>query len=163
VVELRVAGGRPPGPLADYSYALRAEVAATPEKRKQGLLGRRGLEPGYGMIYVYEEPDRPEFSWAGMKFDVSAAFLRPDGTIAQIHRPAGGGTFQPQEPVKYVLEVRRGWFEDRDIQPGDRLDIPEELAGAPARPGPRAEQPAEEGEGAEAEQAPPTRQQQAQD
>ena len=134
------AAGRP-GPeeksLSPDSFAIKAEVADTQAKRSQGLLGRGGLEPGCGMLYVYPEPQKPPFVWATMGFAVSDAFLSPDGTIlalqdAKAHDPA---TYTPEEPVKFVLEVRNGWFADRGLKKGDKLVLPAELAGqaAPAK------------------------------
>jgi hypothetical protein len=131
IVSLTVAG-RPAAEdrLAPRSYTIRAEVADTVQKRQAGLSERRGLEPGYGMLYVYEEPRRPEFSWQYMSFPVSAAFMRGDGTIAEIHRaaPQESGVFVPADSVLYALEVRDGWFADRNLGPGDRLELPQELA-----------------------------------
>ena len=75
--------GRPER-LTELSYEVRAEVADTQAKRQQGLSGRAGLEPGAGMLYVYEQPQRPEFSEAATRFGLSVAFLRDDGTVAEV-------------------------------------------------------------------------------
>ncbi len=109
--------------LAEASFTIRAELADTAQKRQQGLSGRPGLEPGYGMLYVYEEPRRPEFSWAGTGFAVTAAFLGEDGTVRELHRAEANDPepFTPSEPARYVLEVRQGWFEDRGLGEGTRF------------------------------------------
>lgn len=133
VVELSVAGA-PAEDLSrsEYSYTLRAEVADTAEKRRKGLSGRGALEPGYGMIYVYEEPKRPEFAWGEDYPEVSAAFLGEDGTIARIYTPSDRpDRLTPEEPVKFLLEVRQGWFEDRGVKAGDRLEIPNDVSAKP--------------------------------
>ncbi len=122
---------------AERTFTIRAEVADTAQQRSKGLSGRRGLEPGYGMIYTYEEPSRPKLSEKGTDFPLSVAFLKADGTIAGIRRTAPNDptVFQPEEPVSYVLEVREGWFEDRGLGPGHRLIMPEEMAvAAPSAP-----------------------------
>ncbi|MFO8008282.1 MAG: DUF192 domain-containing protein [Candidatus Brocadiia bacterium] len=122
---------------AERTFTIRAEVADTAEKRQKGLSGRRGLEPGYGMIYPYAEPSRPKLSEQGTDFPLSVAFLKPDGTIAGIRRTKENdpAVFQPEEPISYVLELREGWFQDRRLEPGHRLDMPEELpAAAPSAP-----------------------------
>lgn len=127
------------------SYTLLAEVADTVEKRKRGLSGRRGLEPGYAMLYVYDEPRKPAFTEADTGFPLSVAFVKADGTIVRIRKtePKDPALFVPDEPVKFVLEVRSGWFEDRDIKVGDRLEMPAELAPPPS--GHRADAEASEG------------------
>jgi len=152
IVEVVVAGRPGPGEerLSPASFTIRAEVADTQQKRRQGLVGRRGLAPGHGMLYVYEEPSTPPFDWSAMKFPVSVAFIAPDGTIVDIHRAAAGdpGEYSPPNPIRYALEVRAGWFQDRGITPGDRLILPPELAAQPATP------PADESD-EEAPAAPP--------
>jgi len=130
VVELSLEEELPAGsPRAPYSYVVRAEVADTKEKKLQGLSGRAALEPGYGMLYVYAEPQRQEFTEATTAFPVSVAFIREDGTIAEIHDAGARDptAFAPHEAVKYVLEVRRGWFEDRGVSPGRRFRLPAEI------------------------------------
>ncbi len=67
---------------------MQAEVASTPEARQAGLVGRGGLQPGYGMLYVYPEPQQTKFEWSKMTFPVSDAFLGDDGTILAIHQAA---------------------------------------------------------------------------
>jgi uncharacterized membrane protein (UPF0127 family) len=121
------------GRLSPHSYVIRAEAADTKEKRQRGLAGRPGLEPGYGMLYIYEEPLRPEFSEAGTPFPLSVAFIREDGTIAELVATEANdpARFTSQEPIKYVLEVRPRWFEDRGLGVGRRRRLPEGLTGQP--------------------------------
>ncbi len=122
--------------VAGSSFVIHAEVADTDERRKQGLGGRPGLEPGYGMLYVYDQPRKVEFTGIGTPFPVSVAFVQEDGTIAGIRKTAARdpAVFTPAEPVKYALEVRVGWFEDRGLGTGDRLVIPPDLTGQPPKP-----------------------------
>ena len=132
------------GRLAAYSFAVRAEVADTRQKRQQGLAGRAGLQPGSGMLYVYAEPQQPEFCAAATPFAVSMAFIRADGTVSEVRRcmPNDPEVFRPQEPILYALEVRAGWFEDRNVGPGARF-VPANGAEWPtAQPEPQPEQPA---------------------
>ncbi|MHC4480424.1 MAG: DUF192 domain-containing protein [Planctomycetota bacterium] len=130
VLELKVAGAPPSEErLSVRSYAIRAELAETEEKRKRGLSGRGGLEPGYGMLYVYRKPLRPEFSESGTPFPLSVAFIDGEGTVVEVRRTEKNDpdTFSPRQPVEYVLEVRAGWFEDRALGPGTRLLIPADV------------------------------------
>jgi uncharacterized membrane protein (UPF0127 family) len=137
-----VLDGRPER-LSEFSYEVRAELADTPQKRAQGLAGRPGLEPGGGMLYVYDEPRRPEFSEAATRFPLSIAFLRDDGTIAEVRDTAAldQDVVQPEEPVRYILEVRAGWFADRGVGPGARFLLPD-LPPVPLVPSQIAEEPA---------------------
>lgn len=122
-----------PGHVSERSYTVRAELADTTQKRRLGLAGRPGLEPGYGMLYVYDTPQEREFSEAGTPFALSLAFVREDGTIAKIQKTKANDqrVIVPDEPVTYVLEVRSGWFEDRNIRAGARLNLPAALKRTP--------------------------------
>lgn len=135
VVELALETDRPAG-LAGDSFLIRAELADTAQKRSKGLTGRRGIEQGYGMLYVYPEPTAPEFSSAGNTFPTSLAFLRHDGTIAMIRRLSPGDVtvVTPSEPVSYVLEAREGWFADRGVTADDKLVLPPSLTQHAVRP-----------------------------
>jgi len=121
-----------PGRLSPDAFTIRAEVADTKEKRQQGLSGRSGLQPGYGMLYVYEQPEQPEFSEASTRFAVSVAFLSADGAVLGIHdtEPNDPTPFTPSEPVKYALEVRRGWFQDHGLSVGARFVLPPDIEAA---------------------------------
>jgi uncharacterized membrane protein (UPF0127 family) len=136
VVTISVAGRPDPQEkdLSAASFSIQAEVADTVETRRQGLTGRGGLEPGHGMLYVYPEPQQPEFEWSKMGFPVSDAFLAPDGTILAIQQAAAHdqAAYTPEQPAKFVLELRSGWFQDRGVKAGDRLVLPADLAGAQA-------------------------------
>ncbi len=140
VVTLKVPGKPDAEHRSSYSYTLRAELADTDQKRQKGLSERRGLEQGYGMLYVYEESKKRKFSEEQTSFPLSVAFLDKDGTILGIRRtePHEPGTFEPEQPARYVLEARQGWFEDRGLGKGDRLELPSGLTSREtAKPTPR--------------------------
>ncbi len=123
----------PPG-TASETYTIKAEIAESQVERSQGLAGRRNLEPGSGMLYVYDSPTTPKFSGAGNKFGTSLIYLEADGTIVAAKDMSAGGTavIEPPEPVRFVLEVRQGWLEDRDAGPGEKFVLPADLAPVPS-------------------------------
>ena len=133
--------------VAPYSFTIRAEVADTPAARRQGLAGRAGLEPGFGMLYVYDAPQEVRFSEATVAFPLSVAFIRSDGTIVKIGKtaPRDPALLISDQSVRYVLEVRDGWFDDRGIREGARLVIPAELVAAKGQAVPAESAPATQG------------------
>ena len=114
-------------------WEVKAELADTPELRRKGLSGRTVLEPGYGMLFVYEEPAFLTFWMKDTTIPLSIAFIHPDGTIAQIERmqPQDLTRIPSDEAVQYALEVRQGWFEERGIRPGVKAVLPELKAPVP--------------------------------
>jgi len=132
-------------------HVVRAEVADTRALRLKGLSGRRQLAPGYGMLFIFEEPDRYDFWMKDTTVPLSIAFVRGDGTIVAIRQmePESLRRVSPPEPVKYALEVRRGWFRERGIEEGMVLELPDRIPPPPAQ-GEAAAQPA--GQSPEGEQ-----------
>ncbi len=114
-------------------WLVRAEVADTPARRLKGLSGRAELEPGYGMLFVYQEPCEPHFWMKDTNVPLSVAFIKGDGTIVRITRmePNSLQRLGPGEPVRYALEVRQGWFEDHRIEPGFRAELPDKIPPPP--------------------------------
>lgn len=95
--------------------AVRVEVARTEAEKVRGLSGRESLQPGSGMLFVYEDPVRPVIWMRGMLFSLDILWIR-DGRVVDLvleaKPPAPGETpqvFAPQEEVQYVLEVPAGF------------------------------------------------------
>ncbi len=122
--------GPPPGlPEVELTIGIHrvtAEVANTLARRRQGLSGRRVLEPGRGMIFPYDPPEQPAFWMPDMHFDIDILWIQ-DRTIIDVHhdvpheveRPLP--TYAPSRPVDWVLEVPAGTAAARGWKVGDRV------------------------------------------
>ena len=104
-------------------HSIRAQVAVTPDQRATGLMFRREMPTNEGMLFVFEQPSLQCFWMKNTLLPLSIAFLADDGTIVNL------ADMQPQsldghcssKPVRYALEMNRGWFAARGIKPGMRL------------------------------------------
>ena len=107
-------------------HAVKTELAATQDARSWGLQGRRSLGDDEGMIFYFPERLQPTFVMKTVSFPLSIAFIRADGVIANIESmdPGYRGGVTAREPVNYVLEMRRGWFEAHGVEAGARVAIP---------------------------------------
>ncbi len=100
-----------------------AEVATTTEQRTMGLMYRFSLKPDHGMIFVFEKAEPQSFWMKNTFIPLSIAFIASDGRILNIADMA------PQDErmhwsnglAQYALEMRKGWFAERGIGPGDRV------------------------------------------
>lgn len=110
---------------------LTVELACTFEQWSVGLSGRDGLDPGTGMLFLFDEPRGPEeefWMWR-TPFPLDIAFLDVDGTILRIGSMASCPAGDPEECPRYAaqvehhgaLEVPAGWLAERGIVEGDRL------------------------------------------
>jgi len=105
------------------AHTLQVEVAATPQQRQTGLMGRKSLADDAGMLFVFEHKDIHCFWMKNTLIPLSIAFLADDGNIVNI------ADMQPQtldfhcahKPVRYALEVKQGGFQRRGIAAGSRV------------------------------------------
>lgn len=104
-------------------YTLSAEIAATPAQRARGLSGRPTLAANAGMLFVFEELSRPQFWMRDTAIPLTIAFLDDDGRIVEMRdmTPYSLRLHSPRQPVRYALEMPRGWFSKRRIANGTRV------------------------------------------
>jgi len=105
---------------------LNLEMAATPEARRCGLSGREKLPPDTGMLFVLPQT-MPFAVWMkDTRLPLSIAFLDPAGRILAIEQMAPLRTdviYESQQPIRYAVEVHRGWFQAHGVQVGDVLNL----------------------------------------
>ena len=108
---------------------IEVEPAVNDAERRQGLQRREKLPEGRGMLFCYPESRRRTFWMKDTSIALSIAFIEYDGNIAQIEamEPFSEKGITSHIPVKYALEVRRGFFERYGIEEHDTVIIPEEI------------------------------------
>jgi hypothetical protein len=112
------------------SHRLVAEVAATTTTRTVGLMNRFSLRPDHGMLFVFDAPQPLAFWMRNTYVPLSIAFIAADGRILNIEdmAPRTETTHPSRGSALYALEMKKGWFAERGIGAGDRV---EGLAKAP--------------------------------
>ncbi|WP_036596705.1 DUF192 domain-containing protein [Ottowia thiooxydans] len=103
-----------------------AQVAATPEQRQIGLMHRREMPQHEGMLFIFEQPAVQCFWMKNTLIPLTAAFVLDDGTIANLAdmKPLDESSHCSVKPVRYVLEMNKGWFEQRHLRAGAKLRGP---------------------------------------
>jgi len=101
-----------------------AEVAATTDQRSTGLMYRFSLKPDHGMIFVFENAEPQGFWMKNTFIPLSIAFIGSDGRILNVAdmAPQDERTHWSNGPAQYALEMRKGWFAERGIGAGDRVE-----------------------------------------
>lgn len=130
--------------------AIKLEFAETPEALAWGLMGRDHLDKDSGMLFIYKAPTILSFWMYNTFIDLSIAFMDEERVIREIHDMFASPEkmkrhLKPEElknlsswdpavafflkrqifssfPVKFALEVNRGWFEKNGIGIGDKLE-----------------------------------------
>ncbi len=115
--------GLPVVELGAGMHLIHAEVARTDEQRAIGLMARKEMAPNAGMIFVFEQPAQQCFWMRNTLIPLSAAFVADDGTIVNIveMQPLSDTSHCSVKPVRYVLEMNKGWFDKRGLKAGAKL------------------------------------------
>ncbi len=112
--------------LASGMHRIDAQVASTPEQRQTGLMFRNDMPQHEGMIFVFDQPGKQCFWMKNTPLPLSAAFIADDGTIVNIEdmKPLVLDPHCSAKPVRYVLEMNKGWFAKKGIKAGSKLQGP---------------------------------------
>ena len=112
--------------LSAGMHRLDVQVAATPEQRQVGLMFRKDMPQHEGMIFVFDQPAQQCFWMKNTLLPLSAAFIADDGTIVNIEdmKPLVLDSHCSAKPVRYVLEMNKGWFAKKGIRAGSKLSGP---------------------------------------
>ncbi len=113
--------------LAAGIHLIRAEVAADPGTRTMGLMYRESLGRNEGMLFVFNERAKECFWMKNTRIPLSIAFLADDGLIINIAEmtPYDESSHCAAQPVRFALEMERGWFVRHGIAAGQRLRNPQ--------------------------------------
>ena len=108
---------------ASATLTLTVEVASTPAQRERGLMGRRSVPPGTGMLFTY--PDAEDWGGYWMKdtlVPLDIAFLR-SGMVFEVDgmvpcHVADCPITVPKGPFDAVVEAAVGTFAAARVGPG---------------------------------------------
>ncbi len=111
-------------PLRVGPHAFHSEVAATPARRAQGLMGRTHLAADAAMLFVFDAPGRHCFWMRDTPLPLTIAFIDAAGRIVAFAdmTPRSEVLHCPPTDIRYALEVRQGEFGRRGIRPGTTVD-----------------------------------------
>ncbi len=113
------------------SFAV--EVADDAAERAQGLMFRESLDPGAGMLFVYDAPRRVSFWMKNTLIPLDMIFLDEVGRVTTVHsmaQPLDETPIDGGEGVQFVLEINGGLAERLGIAPGAELRHPAIWPGA---------------------------------
>ncbi|MCR5724352.1 MAG: DUF192 domain-containing protein [Treponema sp.] len=102
---------------------LRAEMARTGAEQQRGLMGRKSVPDGTGMLFVFTTDQILHFWMKDTPHPLSIAYIDRKGIIRDIFdmNPYSLATVSSTFSARYALEVPQGWFARAGIKAGDRL------------------------------------------
>ncbi|KPF66417.1 hypothetical protein IP84_16505 [beta proteobacterium AAP99] len=110
-------------------HLIQAEVAATDADRQRGLMFREKLGNQQGMVFLFDLRAVHCMWMKNTLIPLSVAFLDDDGVILNIEdmQPQTEKSHCAAKPARFALEMSQGWFKQRGIRPGTRIDGVERL------------------------------------
>jgi uncharacterized protein len=105
---------------------VRLEVAADPAARTRGLMGRRQVPEGTGMVFLYPADVSESFWMKNTLVPLSIAFVAADGRVVSVAEmtPCEADpcpTYAPAGPYRYAVELAAGSFGAAGIGPGAKV------------------------------------------
>jgi len=100
---------------------VEAELALTREEEMTGMMYRTNIQETDAMLFVLPVPQRASFWMKNCPESISAAYITPDGVIAEVHHLEQNDTNSvaaATDNIQFVLETKEGWFTRHNIAAG---------------------------------------------
>lgn len=113
------------------SHKIIVEIAETEEQRSQGLMFRKELSSGSGMLFIFEE-ERPRSFWMKNTFvPLSIGYFDKNRKLLETYdmepvvseMDINPKVYPSKKKAQYALEVPMGWFKKNKIKIGTKFDF----------------------------------------
>ena len=105
----------------ENSREMIAEICREPVEIATGMMFRTKMAENEAMIFVFSNAEPRNFYMRNCLVPLSAAYIEPDGKIAEIIDLQPGderGVQSRTSNIQFVLEVPQGWFKRHSITNG---------------------------------------------
>jgi uncharacterized protein len=122
-------------PAGREPVTVRLEVAADPAARTRGLMGRREVPEGTGMVFLYPTDVAESYWMKNTLVPLSIAFVAADGRVVSVAEMTPCKTdpcpsYAPAGPYRYAVELAGGAFEAAGVGAGSKV-VPVDPAALP--------------------------------
>ena len=103
------------------SEELITEIARQHVEIATGMMFRTNMPENTAMIFIFASPGPKNFYMRNCTVPLSAGYLAPDGTLAEIVDLQPGderGVQSQSDKLQFVLEVPQGWFDRHNVKTG---------------------------------------------
>jgi uncharacterized membrane protein (UPF0127 family) len=122
-------------PAEGRPVTVRLEVAADPDARSRGLMGRTEVPEGTGMVFLYPDDVSEAYWMTNTLVPLSIAFVAADGRVVSVAEmtPCEADpcpTYAPAGPYRYAVELTAGAFPAAGVGKGANV-VPTDPAALP--------------------------------
>ena len=107
-------------------FIVKTEIAEKAEDRNHGVMERKNIPDGTGMLFIFERDQILSFWMHNTPHPLSIAYIDSKGKIRNIYdmNPYSQDSILSTVSVRYALEVPQGWYKKNGITEGDTVLIP---------------------------------------
>ena len=108
------------------SQVVQVEISATGATRARGLMWRRSLADGMGMLFIFPDEQNQSFWMRNTLIPLDLIFINKEQRIVGIVQQAEPRTLSPRtvnRPSRYVLEVPGGWTDKVGVREGSDVQL----------------------------------------
>jgi uncharacterized membrane protein (UPF0127 family) len=112
---------------ASGEHVIRAEIARTSDEKALGLMFRKSVPEGTGMLFPYSAPQEVTMWMRNTYISLDMIFIAADGRVHRIEErtePLSERIISSKGPVAAVLELAAGSAQRLGLRPGDRVIHP---------------------------------------
>lgn len=108
---------------------LKVRLAATPDERERGLMFRKDLANGQGILFVFDRQDLYGFWMKNTYMPLDIVWIDENLRVVYIKRDAqpclsdACTPIEPGQKALYVLEGNSGFVDELKLRVGDSLDF----------------------------------------
>jgi hypothetical protein len=122
-------------PAEGRPVTVRLEVAADPDARTRGLMGRTEVPDGTGMVFLYPDDVSEAYWMKDTLVPLSIAFVAADGRVVSVAEmtPCTADpcpSYPPAGRYRYAVELAAGAFGAAGVGEGDKV-VPTDPAALP--------------------------------
>lgn len=111
--------------LGTLKAKIDLEIAGTEYERQLGLMNRKEMKEGEGMLFIFPIQELQSFWMRNTFISLDIMFVNNQKKIVTIHRNTkilSEISYPSIEPSIYVVEVLAGFADRHNIQIGDKID-----------------------------------------
>ncbi len=113
-------------PIRFGSATLQLQVVVSQEERNQGLMHRKSLAKGHGMLFLSERPERQSFWMKNTWIPLDIGFFGPDGTLLEIrkmHPHVERSVKSSSDNALFAVELNRNAYRAAGIEIGVKMNL----------------------------------------
>ena len=103
---------------------VKVEIARTSSQRQLGLMYRKSLPQGAGMLFMSDEDRKETFTMKNTLIPLDMIFINSEKKIVgwvENTKPLTDGPYGIEKKSRYVLEVNAFFCKEKKIAPGDQV------------------------------------------